>query len=117
MSGHGRGNAQSVFVRRHHHVPLLALAFVDWVWPQLSLTELAFIRTKHPVREAAAHFWTKIHVVNFGQDVATGIVVGFEFGTNRASKLLAFRWRYSRCRIGRRRDLLLLLLLDFWRAV
>ena len=52
---------------------------------QLFLTELAFIRTKHPAWEAAARFWTKIFAVNFGLGVATGIVMEFEFGTNWAA--------------------------------
>ena len=43
-----------------------------------------YLRTKDPLYENAAKFWTKIFGVNFGLGVVTGIVMEFEFGTNWA---------------------------------
>ena len=43
-----------------------------------------FLRTKDPLYEAAAKFWTKIFGLNFAIGVVTGIVMEFEFGTNWA---------------------------------
>ena len=42
------------------------------------------LRTKEPIYEAAAKFWTRIFALNFAIGVATGIVLEFEFGTNWA---------------------------------
>jgi cytochrome d ubiquinol oxidase subunit I len=47
-----------------------------------------YLRTKAPVYETAARFWTKIFALNFAIGVASGIVMEFQFGTNWA--------RYSR---------------------
>jgi cytochrome bd ubiquinol oxidase subunit I len=47
-----------------------------------------FLRTREPVYETAAKFWTSLYAVTFAMGVATGIVMEFEFGTNWA--------RYSR---------------------
>ncbi len=44
-----------------------------------------YLKTKEPVYEQAARFWTKIFAVNFALGVATGIVMEFEFGTNWAA--------------------------------
>ena len=44
-----------------------------------------FLRTRDPLYEAAARFWTRIFAVNFAIGVATGIVMEFEFGTNWAT--------------------------------
>jgi len=41
-----------------------------------------FLRTRDPVYETAARFWTKIFALNFAIGVATGIVMEFQFGTN-----------------------------------
>jgi len=43
-----------------------------------------YLRTKDPLYEQAARFWTNIFAVNFALGVATGIVMEFEFGTNWA---------------------------------
>jgi cytochrome d ubiquinol oxidase subunit I len=42
-------------------------------------------RTRDPLYESAARFWTRIFAVNFAVGVATGIVMEFEFGTNWAA--------------------------------
>lgn len=43
-----------------------------------------FLRTKEPVYEQAARFWTSLFAVTFAVGVATGIVMEFQFGTNWA---------------------------------
>lgn len=44
-----------------------------------------YLRTKDPLYESMAHFWTKVFAVNFAVGVASGIVMEFQFGTNWAS--------------------------------
>ncbi|NMC62460.1 MAG: cytochrome ubiquinol oxidase subunit I, partial [SAR324 cluster bacterium] len=51
----------------------------------LVLFEGAYLRTKKPVYEQIARFWTRIFGLNFALGVATGIVMEFEFGTNWAT--------------------------------
>lgn len=43
-----------------------------------------FLRTRDPLYESAAKFWTSIFGLNFALGVVTGIVMEFEFGTNWA---------------------------------
>ncbi len=43
-----------------------------------------YLKTKQPIYETAAKFWTKIFALNFAIGVATGIVMEFQFGTNWA---------------------------------
>lgn len=43
-----------------------------------------YLRTRDPLYETAAKFWTRIFGLNFAIGVATGIVMEFEFGTNWA---------------------------------
>ncbi|MDB5100954.1 MAG: cytochrome bd ubiquinol oxidase subunit [Cyanobacteria bacterium RYN_339] len=44
-----------------------------------------FLKTKQPLYESAARFWTRLFAVNFAMGVATGIVMEFQFGTNWAT--------------------------------
>lgn len=44
-----------------------------------------FLRTRDPLYETAAHFWTRLFGLNFAMGVVTGIVMEFEFGTNWAA--------------------------------
>lgn len=44
-----------------------------------------FLRTKQPLYETAARFWTRVFALNFAVGVATGIVMEFQFGTNWAA--------------------------------
>ena len=46
--------------------------------------EAMHLRTKNPLFDRAARFWTRIFALNFAIGVATGIVMEFEFGTNWA---------------------------------
>src|SRR5687768_14176456 len=41
-----------------------------------------YLRTKEPIYETAAKFWTGLFAVSFAMGVATGIVMEFQFGTN-----------------------------------
>jgi cytochrome d ubiquinol oxidase subunit I len=42
-------------------------------------------RTRQPIYERAAKFWTKMFALNFAIGVASGIVMEFQFGTNWAN--------------------------------
>ena len=50
--------------------------------------EAMYMKTKDPLYETAAKFWTKLFAISFAVGVASGIVMEFQFGTNWA--------RYSR---------------------
>jgi cytochrome d ubiquinol oxidase subunit I len=43
-----------------------------------------YLRTREPIYETAAKFWTSLFAVSFAMGVATGIVMEFQFGTNWA---------------------------------
>src|SRR5215217_2161299 len=43
-----------------------------------------YLRTRKPIYETAAKFWTSLFAVTFAMGVATGIVMEFQFGTNWA---------------------------------
>ncbi len=44
--------------------------------------EARFMRTRDPLYETMARFWSRLFAVNFAVGVATGIVMEFQFGTN-----------------------------------
>lgn len=44
-----------------------------------------FLKTREPIYETAARFWTSLFAVTFAVGVATGIVMEFQFGTNWAA--------------------------------
>src|SRR5262249_25833478 len=44
-----------------------------------------YLRTKQPIYEIAARFWTQLYAATFAIGVATGIVMEFQFGTNWAA--------------------------------
>ncbi|MEL6864677.1 MAG: cytochrome ubiquinol oxidase subunit I [Bacteroidota bacterium] len=64
-----------------------------YIYPPLSIglglvmviMEGLYLRTKEPIYQKMARFWTKIFALTFGIGVATGIVMEFEFGTNWAT--------------------------------
>jgi cytochrome d ubiquinol oxidase subunit I len=70
----------------------LTIAF-HYIFPPLTIgmavvmvfLEGQYLRTKQPIFEAAARFWTKIFALNFAIGVASGIVMEFQFGTNWAT--------------------------------
>jgi cytochrome d ubiquinol oxidase subunit I len=65
----------------HYLFPPLTIGLgVVLVW-----LEGNFLRTREPIYERAARFWTGIFALNFAVGVATGIVMEFEFGTNWAA--------------------------------
>jgi cytochrome d ubiquinol oxidase subunit I len=47
--------------------------------------EAQYLRSRNPIYEVAAKFWTRVFAVNFALGVATGIVMEFQFGTNWAT--------------------------------
>jgi cytochrome d ubiquinol oxidase subunit I len=51
----------------------------------MTAMEGLFLKTRNPIYENMARFWTKIFAVNFALGAATGVVMEFEFGTNWAS--------------------------------
>jgi cytochrome d ubiquinol oxidase subunit I len=68
----------AVSIGFHYIFPLLTIGLgVVLVW-----LEGWFLKTKDPIYEAAARFWTKVFALNFAIGVATGIVMEFQFGTN-----------------------------------
>ena len=66
--------------------------------------EAMYLRTREPIYETAAKFWTSLYAVTFAMGVATGIVMEFQFGTNWAA-VLAVRRRCVRLRARRGRNL------------
>ncbi|HEX6851872.1 MAG TPA: cytochrome ubiquinol oxidase subunit I [Candidatus Polarisedimenticolaceae bacterium] len=65
----------------HYIFPPLTIGMgVVLVW-----LEANYLRTREPIYEQAARFWTRIFALNFSLGVATGIVMEFEFGTNWAA--------------------------------
>ncbi|HEY3448732.1 MAG TPA: cytochrome ubiquinol oxidase subunit I [Myxococcales bacterium] len=44
-----------------------------------------YLRTREPIYESAARFWTSLFAATFAIGVATGIVMEFQFGTNWAA--------------------------------
>jgi len=49
------------------------------------IAEGLWLKTKDPLYESVAFFWTRLFAVNFAMGVATGIVMEFQFGTNWAT--------------------------------
>lgn len=71
----------AVSIGFHYIFPPLTIGLgVVLVW-----LEAWFLRTKDPIYETAARFWTKVFALNFAIGVATGIVMEFQFGTNWAT--------------------------------
>ena len=64
-----------------------------YIFPPLSIglgvllvaMEGMYLRTRKPIYETMARFWTRVFAVNFAMGVASGIVMEFEFGTNWAA--------------------------------
>jgi cytochrome d ubiquinol oxidase subunit I len=65
----------------HYIFPPLTIGIgIVLVW-----LEGQYLRTRLPIFEKAARFWTKVFALNFAIGVATGIVMEFQFGTNWAT--------------------------------
>src|SRR6185295_11080457 len=50
----------------------------------IAVLKVQGLRTKNPMYDTAARFWTKIFAINFAMGVVTGIPMEFQFGTNWA---------------------------------
>ena len=49
----------------------------------MGIAETCYYRTNKPFWKHVTRFWQKLFGVNFAMGVATGIILEFEFGTNR----------------------------------
>ena len=65
----------------HYLFPPLTIG-LGWL---MVFMEGLYLKTRQPVYEAMARFWTKIFALNFAMGVATGIVMEFQFGLNWAA--------------------------------
>jgi cytochrome bd ubiquinol oxidase subunit I len=65
----------------HYLFPLLTIG----MGIVLVYLEGLHLKTRDPLYESAAKFWTGIFALNFALGVATGIVLEFQFGTNWAT--------------------------------
>lgn len=71
----------AITIMFHYLFPPLTIGLgMLMVW-----AEGQWLRTKDPLYESIAYFWTRLFAVNFAMGVATGIVMEFEFGTNWAT--------------------------------
>ncbi|NJL01956.1 MAG: cytochrome ubiquinol oxidase subunit I [Spirulinaceae cyanobacterium SM2_1_0] len=67
-------------------------AIFHMLWPVLTtgmaiylvIVEGLWLKTRNPTYYYHARFWAKLYVLNFGIGVASGIPMGFQFGTNWA---------------------------------
>jgi cytochrome d ubiquinol oxidase subunit I len=67
-------------------------AIFHMLWPVLTtgmaiylvVVEILWLKTRNPAYYYHARFWSKLYVLNFGIGVASGIPMGFQFGTNWA---------------------------------
>ena len=62
----------------HIIFPSFTIGLAAW----LTLLEALHLRTGRPVYRVVFEFWLKIFGVAFGLGVVSGIVMGFQFGTN-----------------------------------
>ncbi|TAE56597.1 MAG: cytochrome ubiquinol oxidase subunit I [Nostocales cyanobacterium] len=67
-------------------------AIFHMIWPVLTtgmsiyliVVEGLWLKTKNPTYYHHARFWSKLYLLNFGIGVASGLPMGFQFGTNWA---------------------------------
>ncbi|MEA5617321.1 cytochrome ubiquinol oxidase subunit I [Cronbergia sp. UHCC 0137] len=67
-------------------------AIFHMIWPVLTtgmsiyliVVEGLWLKTKNPAYYHHARFWSKLYLLNFGIGVASGLPMGFQFGTNWA---------------------------------
>src|ERR1700747_2752768 len=62
----------------HIIFPAFTIGLAAW----LTVLEAMHMRTGRPVYQALFEFWLKIFGVAFGMGVVSGVVMGFQFGTN-----------------------------------
>ena len=80
----GRRLSVAPAVCAHDYVPLPVPAVDDRHGCGARYLEGMYLRTREPIYETAAKFWTSLYAVSFAMGVATGIVMEFQFGTNWA---------------------------------
>ncbi|MEA5444332.1 cytochrome ubiquinol oxidase subunit I [Gammaproteobacteria bacterium AB-CW1] len=70
---------QFAFVVSFHAIfPVFTIGLAAFI----AYLEALLYRTRNPVYEELARFWTKVFAVVFGMGVVSGIVMAFQFGTN-----------------------------------
>ena len=70
---------QFAFVVSFHAIfPVFTIGLAAYI----AVLEGLLFRTRNPVWEQLAKFWTKVFAVVFGMGVVSGIVMAFQFGTN-----------------------------------
>jgi cytochrome bd ubiquinol oxidase subunit I len=70
---------QFAFVVSFHAIfPVFTIGLAAYI----AVLEGLLFRTRNPVWELLAKFWTKVFAVVFGMGVVSGIVMAFQFGTN-----------------------------------
>src|ERR1700753_3785233 len=62
----------------HIIFPAFTIGIAAW----LTVLEALHLRTNKPVYRTLFEFWLKIFGVAFGMGVVSGVVMGFQFGTN-----------------------------------
>src|SRR5258708_11368905 len=62
----------------HIIFPAFTIGLAAW----LAFLEALSVATRRPVYRRLFHFWVRIFAIAFGLGVVSGIVLGFEFGTN-----------------------------------
>ena len=67
------------FVVSFHAIfPVFTIGLASYI----ALLEGLFYKTRNPLWERLAIFWTQVFAVVFGMGVVSGIVMSFQFGTN-----------------------------------
>jgi cytochrome d ubiquinol oxidase subunit I len=70
---------QFAFVVSFHAIfPVFTIGLASFI----ALLEGLFYKTRNPIWERLAKFWTQVFAVVFGMGVVSGIVMSFQFGTN-----------------------------------
>lgn len=70
---------QFAFVVSFHAIfPVFTIGLASFI----ALLEGLFYKTRNPLWERLAKFWTQVFAVVFGMGVVSGIVMSFQFGTN-----------------------------------
>jgi cytochrome d ubiquinol oxidase subunit I len=69
-------------VRLHNLVPHHLPGIHDWARSLAHLLETLHLKTARAVYQTLFEFWLKIFGVAFGLGVVSGVVMGFQFGTN-----------------------------------
>src|SRR5690554_715270 len=74
---------QFAFVVSFHAIfPVFTLGLASYI----TVLQALFFKTRNPAWDRLALLWTKVFAVVFGMGVVSGIVMSFQFGTNRSEE-------------------------------